>query len=78
MGITVHAGMNINQLLTMLMAQQAQGATEVRIIMMDAEGNGKQTGVDWVAPKPIDGVAYLCPMQDWEEASNEGMQALDM
>lgn len=70
--------MNLNQLLAMLMALQSQGATEVKFMHVDNNGHGVQRAVDWVAPKPLNGVAYVALMRNSEPASNEAMLAVEM
>lgn len=78
MPIEVRHGMNLSQLLTMLTALQAQGATEVQFLSLDREGNGIQRGADWLAPHPVQGVAYVALMSDSEPASNEAMLAAEL
>lgn len=70
--------MNLNQLINMLMAAQAQGATEVMMIRKDGEGHAIQSGVDWVAQKPVGGVAYMILMEHSDPASNEALEAIDL
>jgi len=70
--------MNLNQLIHMLMAAQAQGATEVMVLRMDKEGNGVQSGVDWVAQKPVGDTAYMMLMQHADPAPNEALEAIDL
>lgn len=78
MAIEKSRGMNVRQLLSMLMALESQGATEVQFLRMDNEGNGVQAGADWVAPQPVNGIAYVSLMPEWDTASNEAMNAVEM
>jgi len=42
------------------------------------KGNGVQSGVDWVAQKPVEGVAYMMLMEHVDPASNEALEAIDL
>lgn len=70
-------GMSIRQAITMLMACEAQGATMVALAFNTPERLPVCTGVDWVSPKPIDGVAYIGAMPGRETLSNEAADQLD-
>ena len=70
-------GMNIRQAITMLMACEAQGATHVAIAFNNADRLPVCTGIDWVSPTPLDGVAYIGAMPGQEVLSNEAAEQLD-
>lgn len=73
-------GMNIDQLISMLMAGKQQGATHAYISRALGDGGGECSGIDWVSMAPVDGVLYigaLDPANRWEDMSNEAMESLD-
>lgn len=69
-------GMPLSQLITMLMAVQAQGATHVRIARREG-ANGIMAGVDWVSPEPVQGCVYLGCMDTWDNMDNVALESLD-
>lgn len=71
-------GMNITQLITMLMAAEAQGAKYAMLARVDDEGHGHETGIEWVAPHPVGGYVYLATFQKWETLSNEGRNSVEI
>jgi hypothetical protein len=77
---TVPPGMQIGQVLAMLMAAQAQGAKYVQMCARMGTGDGAQTGIDWISPAPIDSVVYigaLQPMEAWPVMDNRALESLD-
>lgn len=76
----VDVGMPIGQAITMLLALQSQGATEIRLATRTEGRHGVCTGVDWVSPKPIDGVGYIgamAQMDEWTDMDNRALKGLD-
>lgn len=71
-------GMPIMQVIAMLMAAQAQGATMVRIAMQHKnDSHGVATGVDWISQEPIDGVVYVGCMPEWDDMNNAALNSMD-
>ena len=82
-------GMAIDQLITMLQAGQAQGATHVRLGVRSDTSEGFVSDVDWVSMEPLiekdakgndEGVLYIGALLDldkWEPMSNAAMESLD-
>lgn len=70
-------GMPLTQLIAMLMAAQAQGATVARIARREADGNGRMAGVDWVSPEPVEGCVYLGCMETWDDMGHTALESLD-
>lgn len=74
-----HVGMPIKQVIAMLMACEAQGAQYAQLATRMA-GDGISTGVDWISPAPVDGVAYIgamVPFDKWANMDNRALQSLD-
>lgn len=73
-------GMALDQLITMLLAAQAQGATHVRLACETSRGDGIQSDIDWVSMAPVNNFVYIgaiLPFDKWDYASNEALLSLD-
>jgi hypothetical protein len=70
-------GMTIRQCITMLMACEAQGATHVAVAVHGTMNLPEQTGIDWVSPHPVDGMAYISTMPERQVLSHEAAEQLD-
>lgn len=75
-------GMKLDQLVAMLQAAMAQGATHVRIASKDDAGGGIASDIDWVSMEPVEQgrsvyIGAILPLQAWEHASNEALESLD-
>lgn len=73
-------GMKLDQLLAMLQAAHAQGATHVKIACRAPNSDGIASDVDWVSMAPVGNCVYIgaiLPLGKWEHASNEALESLD-
>lgn len=72
--------MPLNQLIAMLMAAQAQGATHVRLAQRGSDAYGSyatEAGIDWVSMKPVNKVVYVGSMAEWSNMDNTALESLD-
>lgn len=73
--------MHIRQVITMLLACEAQGATQVRIAARsDEDHSGISSKVDWISPEPVDGTAYIGALEaqgEWSHMDNRALLQLD-
>lgn len=75
--------MDLNQLLAMLQAAQAQGATHVQIACKTPGRSGIASDVDWVSMEPVEEsrktvyIGAILPLGEWKLASNEALESLD-
>lgn len=72
-------GMSINQLIAMLMAAQAQGATHAMVAVPNPPGQQGPLSapVDWVSMAPVEHVAYIGLLDQFEDMSNSALESLD-
>lgn len=73
-------GMRIDQLITMLQAGQAQGATKVAVGMRVQGVGAVQSDIEWLSMAPVGDTIYLGAMLeqgDWQTMSNEAADGLD-
>lgn len=71
---------SLKQLITMLLAAQAQGATSVRLACQTETGEGRHSDIDWVSVVPVGNYVYIgavLPCDKWDLASNEALVSLD-
>ena len=72
-------GMDLNQLINMLVAAREQGAKFASIAIARPEtGAHESAGVDWVSTAPVDGVVYILPMPQREVLSNAAAESVDL
>lgn len=81
MAITISTeGMRIDQLITMLQAGQAQGATHVAVGMREPGVGAVQSDIEWVSMAPVDDTIYLGAAHEqgaWQVMSNAAQESLD-
>lgn len=71
--------MSLDQLIAMLMAARAQGATTAALVRMGPHHLPECAPIDWVSPTPVDGVVYIKPMEDmYDVLGNEAAESVDM
>lgn len=73
-------GMGIKQLIAMLLALEAQGATHVQLACRTSDAEAVVSDAEWVSMAPVDGCGYiaaLLPQSEWQHASNAALESLD-
>lgn len=68
------------QVLSMLMAAQAQGATRVQVAIRTLDRKAVGNGIDWISMHPVDGCVYLGAIGQppaWDCLAYEALDSLD-
>jgi hypothetical protein len=72
--------LEIGQVIAMLTAGQAQGATSVKIAVHTPDHYGIASGVEWVSMAPVDGCIYIGAVglpDSWDTAGAAAAESLD-
>lgn len=72
--------LSLAQVITMLMAAQAQGATTIQVAIRTADRQAVGNGVDWISMAPVDGCVYIGAQGQpaaWDTITNAALDSLD-